>query len=75
MASSALQARDLRVREDRGVTQERWETKELSVGGQVSVESSGHACGQTAVAPFENWDKRSTELKCALCYVRMMFQL
>lgn len=64
MASSPLQAPDLRVREDRCVTEERWETKELSVGGEVSVESSDHACGQRRLSRSTIRDKRSTELKC-----------
>jgi hypothetical protein len=70
MVSSALQARDPRVREDRGVIHERWETKELSVGGEVSVESSDHACGQRLLSRSTIRDKRSTELKCASgCHV------
>ena len=43
MASSALQARDPRVRRGRYVEHERWEMRELSAGGEVSVESSGRA--------------------------------
>jgi hypothetical protein len=69
MASSTLQARDPRVREDRGVTHERWETKELSVDGEVSVESSDHACGKRRLSRSIIRDKRSTELKCAGSHV------
>ena len=39
MAISALQARDPGVREDRCGTRKRWELRELSAGGEVSVES------------------------------------
>lgn len=54
MASSALQARDLRGREGRCVTHAPWEMRKLSAGGEVSVESRAIDASTTAVVPFEN---------------------